>query len=164
MTAPFYYSTTYKLDKSHFSETFDESIPVNTSIKAYVKSIGLAIIGFAILYFTNLNSYAAWFIIVLGVVDACSVYFRKPWWLARQMISEAANVELTLTIDENGVSSKSFSVESKITWDEVIKIEQTRQGWLLYHASGRNYLSSRCLSEAAKEFIRAQASLKSPPQ
>jgi hypothetical protein len=48
--------------------------------------------------------------------DACSVYFRKPWWLARQMISEAANTELTLTVDENGVSSKSFSRLAPIDW------------------------------------------------
>lgn len=164
MTTPFYYSTTYVLDKSHFSETFDESTPVKTSIMAYAKPVGLMIFGSAILYYTELSPYAAWFIIILGFVDACSVYFRKQWWLARQMISDAANTELTLTLDENGVSSKSFSVDIKVLWDEVTKIEKTPQGWLLYHASGKNYLSDRCLSESSMEFLSKKALLKSPPQ
>lgn len=157
MSTPFYYSTTYLLDKSHFSETFDESITADRSIKAYSKSVFLVFAGIAILYFTDIFPYAGWFIIVLGGVDAFSIYFRKPWWLARQMISEAANTKLTLTIDDNGVSSKSFSVESKISWADIKKIEQTSKGWLLHHASGRNYLSSRCLSEAAIQFIRNKA-------
>jgi hypothetical protein len=155
MTAPFHYSSHYTLDKSHFSETFDESIIVTK--KAYLKSIALIILGFAILYFTDFSPYAAWFIVVVGCVDALNIYFKKPWWLARQMISEAANVELTLTIDERGVTSQSSSVESTILWQDIIKIEKTKQGWLLHHKGGKNYLSGRCLSAPANEFIQAKA-------
>ncbi|MFT4938829.1 MAG: hypothetical protein ACI88A_001859 [Paraglaciecola sp.] len=161
MTTPFAYSTTYILDKSHFSETFDESITLNSSKTAYFKSIILGFLGLAILLFTEINPYGAWFIVGLGALEAFSVRFRKSWWLARQLISKAANSELTLTIDEHGVSSKSFYVESKISWDDVKTIEQTRQGWLILHATGRNYLSDRCLSEAARAFISKQALLKS---
>jgi hypothetical protein len=161
MTTPFHYSTSYILDKSHFAETFDASAPVNTSVEVYWKSMGLMAVGFAILYFSDISPYAAWFIVVLGCVDACSIYFKKPWWLARQMISEAANSELTLTIDERGVRTHSFAVNSSITWDEVHKIEQTHQGWLLYYSGGKNYLSNRCLSQEANEFIMHQATSKS---
>lgn len=157
MVKPFHYSTRYKLDKSHFSETFDESISTTGSISEYKKAIVLLLLGFAILYFSNLNRYGAWFIVILGCVDACSVYFKKPWWLARQMISEAANVELTLTIDDKGVNSKSFAVDTTLLWDDLSSIEQTKQGWLLYHKGGRNYLSRRCLSEDANDFIASQA-------
>jgi hypothetical protein len=157
MTMPFNYSTTYTLDKSHFSETFDESIIETNSIKAYAKSIGLMLAGFAFVYFTDFAPYFAWFIVVLGVIETLSVYFKRSWWLARQMISQAANTKLTLTIDENGVRSKSLSVESQILWEEIIKIEKTRQGWLLYHTSGRNYLSGRCLSDDANAFISSRA-------
>lgn len=161
MTTPFCYSTTYKLDKSHFSETFDESSAVDNAKTVYLKSIILALVGLAILLFTDITAYVAWFIVALGAVEVLSIRFRKSWWLARQMISKAANSELTLTVDENSVSSKSFYVESKIPWAEVRKIEKTAQGWLLYHGGGKNYLSGRCLSEAANEFITAQALLKS---
>lgn len=161
MTTPFYYSTTYTLDKSHFSETYDESITAKRSLVVYLKSFGLIFLGLAIVYYTDISPYAAWFIVVLGVVDALNIYFRKSWWLIRQMISAAANTELTLSIDEDGVSSKSIAVKNKITWQELTKIERTKQGWLLYHAAGKSYLSGRCLSKAANAFISTQAILKS---
>jgi len=160
MTTPFYFSTTYTLDKSHFSETFDESVTVDKSNTVYFKTIVLAMLGLGILIFTDVNPYAAWFIVALGAIEALSIRFRKSWWLARQLISKAANADVTLTIDEQSVSSKSFYVESKISWGEITRIEQTAQGWLLYHKGGKNYLSNRCLSEVAKEFINAQALLK----
>lgn len=157
MSTPFSYSTTYRLDKSHFSETFDESVPADEVKTVYVKPFILALLGMAVLFLTEISGFAAWFIIALAALEFLSIRFRKPWWLARQMISKAANTELTLSIDESGVSSRSLHVESKILWDDVSKIEKTTQGWLLYHAAGKSYLSNRCLSEDAKAFINAQA-------
>lgn len=157
MTTPFHYSTTYVLDRSHFSETFDESITVVNPKTLYFKSMILFFLGTIILLFTEISPYASWFIVALGVLEALSIRFRKPWWLARQLISRAANSELTLTIDENSVSSKSYYVESEIPWAEVNDIKQTKQGWLLYHARGKTYISGRCLSEVAKKFISVKA-------
>ena len=161
MTTPFLYSTTYILDKSHYSETFDASAAVDNAKKGYRVSILLALFGLAILMFTGVDPYVAWFVVALGALEALSIRFRKPWWLARQMISKAANTELTLLIDEDGVSSKSYYVETNIAWDDVSKIEQTTLGWLLYHSAGKNYVSGRCLSGAAQEFISAKALVKS---
>jgi len=160
MTTPFYFSTTYILDKSHFSETFDESVTVDKSNTVYFKTIVLALLGLGILIFTDVNPYAAWFIVALGAIEALSIRFRKSWWLARQLISKAANADVTLTIDEKSVSSKSFYVKSEILWTEITRISQTAQGWLLYHEAGKNYLSNRCLSDSAKEFINTKALLK----
>ena len=160
MTTPFLYSTTYTLDKSHFSETYDASASAGNAKKIYMIAIALGLLGLALLIFSEINPYAAWFIIALGALEVFSLRFKKPWWLARQMISKAANTELTLQIDEHGISSKSIHVESKIAWADVTKIEATAQGWLLYHAGGKNYVSGRCLSEQAQEFIKAKALLK----
>lgn len=162
MTTPFSYSITYTLDRSHFSETYDESITASNAKTLYLKSIVLIVLGLATLLYTEISPFVAWFIVALGFLEVLSIRFRKPWWLARQMMSKAASTELTLTIDENSVSSKSFYVESKITWVEIKKIKKTTQGWLLYSATGKNYLSDRCLSDAAKEFVSAQALLKNP--
>lgn len=163
MTSPFHYSTTYMLDKSHFSETFDESMQHNKKnvhpVLVYLTAIGLVLVGLSFLMFTQWSRYGAWFIVVLGCVDALSVYFKKPWWLARQMISQAANTELTLTIDENGVSSESTFVQSTLLWSDIHHIEKTKRGWFLHHKSGRNYLSSRCLSDLAERFLAQQASI-----
>ncbi len=163
MTTPFSYSTTYILDKSHFSETFDESVIIDNSKTVYFKSVVLALFGLSILLFTEVNPYAAWFIVALGALEALSIRFKKPWWLARQMLSKAANAEVTLIINDEKVSSQSFYVESKILWVDISKIEQTSQGWLLYHSAGKNYISARTLSEQAKEFIQSKALLKKTP-
>lgn len=160
MTTAFSYSTSYILDKSHFSETFDESVIVDNSKTVYFKSAVLAVFGLTILLFTEVNPYAAWFIVALGAIEALSIRFRKSWWLARQLISKAANAEMTLTIDENDVYTKSFYVESKIAWANINSVEQTSRGWLLYHSLGRNYISARCLSEQANDYMNKQAVLK----
>lgn len=161
MTAPFYYSTTYVLDKSHFSETYDESSTKKNSRAGYIKSITLAFLGLAILLFTEINPYIAWFIVALGGVEALSIRFQKSWWLARQMISRAANNELTLTIDEDNIRSQSSNIESTILWADITQIDQTQQGWLLHHPAGKTYLSNRCLSDEAKQFISAKAESES---
>lgn len=156
MADPFSFSTTYILDKSHFSETFDESCSIDTSLSAYTKSMVMVSVGCVILLFTPFSQYVGWFIVALAILEALSVRYKKPWWLSRQMLSKAANSELTLTIDDKGICSKSYYVDSSIAWTDVIKIEATRLGWLLHLASGKTYLSGRCLSDDAKHFINAK--------
>ncbi len=159
MPTPFSYSITYTLDKSHFSETFDESVIIDNAKAVYLKPIVLAFMGLSTLFFSEINPYAAWFIIALAALEALSIRFRKSWWLAKQLLSKAAQTAVTLTLDNEKVCSTSFHVESKIYWRDMDKIEQTSQGWLLYHSGGKNYLSGRCLSDEAKEFIGEQAAL-----
>lgn len=161
MTTPFSYSNTYVLDKTHFNECFEESVELDRSKTRFFKSSILCVFGLSILIFTNVNAYAAWFIVALGLLEALSIHYRQPWWVARQMLSKAAKGEVTITLDEQGLASKSFYVDSLILWSDISKIKQTKQGWLLFHSQGKNYLSNRCLSELAKSFIEDKAQLLS---
>ena len=77
MTEPFSYSTTYILDKSHFSETYDESRTEVDAKKLYLKAIALALLGLAILYLTDISPYIAWFIIALGWRGSFECTFSK---------------------------------------------------------------------------------------
>ena len=164
MTEPFHFSTTYILDKSHYTETYEESSTNANSKAGYIKAGILALVGLTILLVTDINPYIAWFIIALGALEALSVRFQKSWWLARQMISKAANNKVTLTIDDQHVMSHSIHVDSKIAWANLHRIEPTKRGWLLYHSNVRFYLSNRCLSDEAQAFIRSQASLLADSQ
>lgn len=157
MTEPFHYSTTYVLDKSHFSETFDESYVQGNEKSAYLKSLFFIVPGVLLLLFSDLSPYAAWFLIALGIIEALSVKFRKPWWLARQMISKAANDTLTLVIDDQGVASHSINVNSKLLWKDINRVEKTRLGWLLYQGTGKTYLSNRCLNDETRQFLTEKA-------
>ena len=160
MSDPFHYSTKYVLDKPHFAETFDEShVPASFSTR-YTKAFLFVATGGLFLLFTDIDGYVPAFFVALGVLEALSVRFQRSWWLARQMMSRAANSEMTLTIDEQGVSTKSFYVDSLILWENVIRMEQTEQGWLIYHDAGKSYLSGRCLSEEATQFVKEKAAQK----
>ena len=162
MTDSFQYSTTYVLDKSHFSETFDQSDVAGNNKAAYAKAIMLVVIGLAVLQIAQVSPYIGWFIIALSIVETLSVRFKKAFWLGRQLISKAANNRLTLTIDEQGIATHSHYVNSKFLWDDITRVEETAKGWLLYQGKGKSYLSNRCLSDEAIEFIRLKAEVKKP--
>jgi hypothetical protein len=153
MSQPFSYSTTYELDKAHFQECFSESVVIVTPINAYKKSIALTIAGMLLVLFTQINPYAAWFVFALGILEAVSTYYQKPWWVMRQMLSKVAKGNVDLTIDEQGIVSKSFYASLTLLWSDVLFIETTQLGWLIKHAKGRSYISNKNLSAAAIVFL-----------
>ncbi|BAJ00787.1 hypothetical protein [Shewanella violacea] len=155
MNSAFSYTTQYSLDKAHFSECFDESVTIDSSWRAYTKAIGFFFVGIALLI-TVMNTYASFFVIGLGVLEWANVKFKKTWWLWRQMMSKAAGNEVTLTLDELGVSSQSFYVKSQILWSDVSEIVNTDRGFLIKHPGGTSYVSKQVLNETALTFINSK--------
>ncbi|MCG9695834.1 YcxB family protein [Shewanella sp. Isolate11] len=155
MTAPFSYTSTFTLDKSYYSECFDESVNQVHSIKTYTKAILFGLAGCALLL-TAANNYASWFIIALGVLEALSIKFKRPWWLLRQMWSRAAGNDVTLTIDDTGIHTQSDYINTLIEWQQVYRINETDKGFLIIVAKGKNYLSKRYLDDSATDFIRSK--------
>jgi len=151
------YTSKFILDKAHFNECYSESTTVDLSAKAFFKSGVLMAFGLIILLFTPVNAYAAWFIVALGILEALSLYYSKPWWVLRQMLSKASNSEVTLTIDEQGVLSESFYHDGRILWEDMSSIKTTNQGFVLQFTVGKNtgksYLSKSCLSDDAQQYI-----------
>ncbi len=155
-TAPSFTSK-FILDKAHFNECYSESTTLDLSAKAFFKSGVLMGFGLIILLFTPVNAYAAWFIIALGILEALSLYYNKPWWVLRQMLSKASNSEVTLTIDEKGVLSESFYHNGRILWQDITSIEETHLGFVLHFnvgkSTGKSYLSKSCLADDAQQYI-----------
>ncbi|RTR34850.1 YcxB family protein [Shewanella atlantica] len=156
MNSPFSFTSRYILDKTHFSECFDESVTIDKSPRAYYKAIGFILVGTALLL-TGTNAYASLFLVGLGALEALSVKFKKTWWLWRQMMSKAASNEVKLTIDEQGISSESIYVNSSILWSEITELTVTNRGFLIKNSKGMNYISKRSLDAAAIEFIKSKA-------
>jgi len=156
MNSPFSFTSHYILDKTHFSECFDESVTIDKSPRAYYKAIGFILVGTALLL-TGTNAYASLFLVGLGALEALSVKFKKTWWLWRQMMSKAASNEVKLTIDEQGISSESIYVNSSILWSEITELTVTNRGFLIKNSKGMNYISKRSLDAAAIEFIKSKA-------
>jgi len=152
MTKHFTYTTRFILDKKHFNECYQESTTLVLNAKAFFKSGVLILFGF-ILLFTEVNAYAAWFIVALGMLEAISLYYHQPWWVMRQMMSRASSSDVTLTIDETGVLNESFYHKSKILWLDLTEIKETKHGFILLFQGGKSYLSKHTLSLEAQAFI-----------
>jgi hypothetical protein len=163
MPQPFSYSTRYQLDKAHFQECYSESAIIDTSFNAYKKSAVLTIAGMLLVLFTQMNPYAAWFVFSLGIIEAVSTYYQKPFWVTRQMLSKAAKGDVELTIDDSGINSQSFYASLTLPWAEVLLIETTQLGWLIKHAKGRSYISNSNLSAEAIEFLTEKLNSQSKP-
>ena len=157
MADNFSYTTEYTLDKAHFTECFDESVTASPLLVRYAKALVLMGFGFLMLYATSIDAYIASFILVLGFIDALGVYYRRAWWVARQVISKAAGSTITLTIDETAITSQSVHVETSILWAEVETLKQTQQGWLVTGKAGKSYVSSSSLSAEAMAFLSLKA-------
>jgi len=156
MNPPFSYQTSFMLDKAHFSECFDESVISKSFTDKYRKAAILAVVGLLLLFVVGTNHYAAFFVVVLAAVEALSVFYKKTWWLWRQMLSKAYNHEVKLIINETGITTESFHVNSVLLFDDVTMLKESEAGLLLSHKSGVNYVSKSCLSDEAIGFIKGQ--------
>ncbi len=159
----FSHSQEYILDKSHFEECYDESHLPLGGLRRYLKAACLLIAGLALLL-GPVDRIFAFFILGLGIIEALSIRYQRPWWLLRQMMSKAAGNQVELVIDTQGVHSRSQFVNSHILWANVSKIAETDRGFILQHQSGRGYVSKRCLSDAACAFIVARGESLGPEQ
>jgi hypothetical protein len=163
MTQSSSYTASFTLDKAHYSECYTQSSTLSHDKKTYFKANVLTVFGLIILLATPVNPYAAWFVIALGLLETISVYYHKPWWVMRQMLSKASNSEVKLTIDEQGILTESFHINNRILWADVTRVTETELGFLIYFSLGKtamgkdiaskSYISKSCLSDDANTFI-----------
>lgn len=163
MTQPNSFSASFTLNKAHYAECYSQSSTLTHDRKTYFKANILTVFGLIILFATPVNPYAAWFVIALGILETVSIYYHKPWWVMRQMLSKASNSEVKLTIDDEGILTESFHVNNRILWADVTLIKETDLGYLIYFSLGKglsgkeisnkSYLSKSCLSDDASAFI-----------
>jgi len=158
MTAQAPFVSTFILDKAHFNECYLETNTIKDKPNPYFKSAVLMIFGLCLLLFSSVNTYASWFVVALGILEAVSHYYHQPWWVVRQMLSKASSSEVTVTIDEQGILSESFYHQGKIRWGDITDIAESEVGFVvnftIEKASGKNYLSKSCLSSEAQTFVR----------
>jgi len=157
------FSAHFTLDKAHYTECYTQSSTLTHDKKTYFKANVLTVFGLFILLFTPVNPYAAWFVIALGILETVSVYYHRPWWVLRQMMSKASGSEVSLTIDEQGILTESFHINTRILWTDVTAVTETDLGFVVYFSLGKSvtgkaiasksYLSKSCLSAKAASFI-----------
>ncbi|MDN3653728.1 YcxB family protein [Thalassotalea ponticola] len=151
---------TFTLDKAHFVECFEQSASLRQQgWKRYSKALILFALGFFIsaANIEKLSGHLGYFFYVLGLVEVLSVRFARGWWVTRQMFSKAAGNEVTLTIDQQGVHSKSDFVDRQCLWSDVERLIKTAKGLILIEKNGaQHYLSKAVLSEQSYAYICQQ--------
>jgi len=162
------FSASFTLDKAHYSECYTQSSTLEHNRKTYFKANVLTVFGLIILLFTPVNPYAAWFVIACGILETVSVYYHKPWWVIRQMLSKASGSEVKLTIDNQGILTESFHINNRILWADVTQVTETDLGFVINFSLGKtamgkdiaskSYISKSCLSDDASTFISQQNS------
>jgi len=157
------FSSRFTLDKAHYTECYTQSSTLTHDKKTYFKANVLTVFGLIILLFTPVNPYAAWFVIALGILETVSVYYHRPWWVLRQMMSKASGSEVNLTIDGQGILTESFHINTRVLWTDVTLVTETELGFVIFFSLGKtamgkdiaskSYLSKSCLSDEAIAFI-----------
>lgn len=151
------FTTEYTLDKAFFAECYDQTSRPVTFPKSYIKAVLFLLFGVIVLEFELFpNGYFGWFFIVLSVVEACSVYFKRTWWVWRQTISTSSGSKVTFKADADGVSYKSVKITRSIAWGEIDQIEQSDLGLILHIGKQRQYVSKSCLSADEISFMIEQ--------
>ncbi|WP_024612199.1 MULTISPECIES: YcxB family protein [unclassified Pseudoalteromonas] len=147
------FTTTYTLDKPYFYECFDESLPYSKRAKPkYFLLVLLVALGLFGIYGLN-DHYLGSFMIMLGVLECVAFYYRRPWWVTRQMLSRASGSEVTLTFDEDGIKSANHYKSFQLTWQDISEVINTQQGIIIKNKSGMQYISKQILSPETLAFI-----------
>ncbi|MBB1292666.1 YcxB family protein [Pseudoalteromonas sp. SR44-5] len=151
------FSTTYTLDKPYFYECFDESLPYSAQAKPkYVFLVLLVSLGLTAIYWLE-KHYLGNFLIMAAVLECVAFYYRRPWWVTRQMLSRASGSEATLTIDESGFKSENPHKSYQLAWQDIDEVIFTVRGIILKSRRGMQYVSNSVLSDEIIEYIKKRA-------
>jgi hypothetical protein len=151
------FTTTYKLDKPYFYECFDESLPYSKRAKPkYVLLILLVALGLLGIYGLN-DHYLGTFMIMLAILECVSFYYRRSWWVIRQMFSRASGSEVTLIFNEEGITSQNHYKNDQLKWQDIDKIMTTERGIILKTNNRMQYISKHILCADTLAFINKKA-------
>ncbi|KXI21721.1 YcxB family protein [Photobacterium sanguinicancri] len=157
MSKDFDFTIEYTLDKSFYTECYDQTSRPAEFPKAYLKGILFLIFGVVLVKFELLPSgYVGWFFIVLSIIEALSVYFKRTWWLWRQTFSMSFGSKVVFHVDANGVNYKSGKNTRNIAWSDIDQLQQSDLGFILHMGKQRQYVSKSCLNDEVIAFMVEQ--------
>ncbi|MGR5117232.1 YcxB family protein [Vibrio astriarenae] len=150
------FTTEYTLDKSFLAECYDQTSQPTRFPHDYLKGLLFLVFGVVLLEFELLpNGYVGWFFVVLSVVEALSVFFKRTWWLWRQTFgAKPTTVKLQINVD--GINYNSVKINRSIAWPEIDQIVQTDLGLILHIGKQRQYVSKSSLNDEVIAFMSKQ--------
>ncbi|CAM4022798.1 YcxB family protein [Pseudoalteromonas byunsanensis] len=143
----------FTLDREYFRECFDESLPLSDRAKPKYSLLVFLIVLAVLSWVVVNNQYLASFLALMAVLEVIAFIYRKPWWVARQMISRAAGSLVVLHIDDEGIKAVNPYKQYQFLWHEIIQAQQTDKGIVLKTKRGMQYISQAAISKQAFDFI-----------
>ncbi|MCF6437637.1 YcxB family protein [Pseudoalteromonas sp. MMG022] len=143
----------FTLDKAYFRECFDESLPLSDRAKPKYPLLVFLIVLATLSWVVVKNQYLASFLALMAVLEVVAFVYRKPWWVARQMLSRAAGSLVVLDIDNDGIKAVNPYKQYQFLWSEIVAAEQTDKGVVLKTKRGMQYISQAAISQQAFDFI-----------
>ena len=137
------FSTQFILSRDYLSECFDQSLPYGKSAKPnYLFPAVLFSAGVGLLFFTEQPKVVGSMLTALAVLELFHIRYRRAWWLTRQMWGKSAGSEVNLTIDEDGIQTRSLDTQTSLLWGDIARVIETDLGLILVaHSGGQQYLS-----------------------
>ncbi|MBE0362828.1 hypothetical protein PULV_a0407 [Pseudoalteromonas ulvae UL12] len=151
------FNFSFVLDKTYFTECFEQSEIINLAPKRkLIFACFVFVIGFLLNTISETSKFSAYLLMGIGVLELIAFYYRKPWWVTRQMWSRSANVTVTLIIDEEKIATQSIHHQLSVKWADLTDLIDTPLGLILVtNNQGRHYLSKKCMNDEALAFIRS---------
>ncbi|WP_417714820.1 YcxB family protein [Pseudoalteromonas obscura] len=150
------FQSEFTLDKQYFQECFDESVSFSQHHKPKYGLIGFLLVLGSLSHYLLEQAYLGNFLFVLAVIEGVSFYYRRPWWVARQMLSRASGSKVVLKIDEQGINAHNPYRAFQLQWQEIDNVIETKKGILLEHGKYRQYISRQALNNETYAFILQQ--------
>ena len=153
-----HFKSEFILNRQHFEECYDQSLPFSKNNTPRFKLMALLIIaGVLLLFWAEQKNTLAFFLIALAFVELISFRYRRAWWLSRQVWSKNSGNTIKLIIDDNGITTQSLYINNQLLWSDISQLNETKKGLMLtLKNKGSNYLSKATLDEQAIAFIKRQ--------
>lgn len=161
------FTAQFMLSRAYLAETFDESLPHGKGANPnYWFPAGMLAAGVSLLTMTGQPGFAGAMLVALGVLELLHIRYRRAWWLARQMWGRSANSEVTLSVNEDGIETKSLFVHTTLPFSDVARVIDTELGLILVDKHGeQQYLSRSVLpNDVVQQIIAALDHPRSPAQ
>ena len=94
---------------------------------------------------------------MVAVLECVAFYYRRPWWVTRQMFSRASGSEVTLTFDDEGIKSANHYKSYQLAWQDITEVIETPQGLLIKNKNNMQYISKQIVTDEMLDFINKKA-------
>ena len=132
------YKFNIELNKEYYSECFEQAFKYDNKWKNINYLISLIFISLGTIFIINAKAltFTSSVLIVIGFYELFDSYFKKIFWVKRQMSNKTANTEVEMIITEEAFLTKGKYSEGNMLWKGMDRILDTPKGLTIWPQKG----------------------------